>query len=194
LFYRDCAQLFIHELLRLRNGRDCLRNMVLRLHGNLNWQTTFLQAFQDHFHRLIDADKWYSVSAVNIGGRDRMSVWPLETSRRQLDEILTTRVQVRLAAEELPIRTAVPLQRILSEWDFARQQPVLLEKLQQLQALGLRAAPESIPLVEGYAKVIQAYAVGRDPKTSSSRLASAARRAIKDLDKLDARRHRLGEP
>ena len=191
--YRVCAQLFVHELLRLRGGRECLREMLLNLHRNLNWQTTFLQAFHAHFPRLIDADKWYTVSAIHTGSRDLMSVWPLEATRRQLDEILLTPVEVRMSAGELPIRTLVPLQRILAEWEFARQQPVLLGKVQQLQSLSLRAAPSCAPLIQEYIQVLQTYAVGRNPKTrpKSSRLLAAARRATAELDALDERRQRL---
>src|SRR4029434_9492657 len=52
LHFRACAHLFVHELLRLRDGRACLRQMLERLPENLNWQTTFLQSFGQHFSRL----------------------------------------------------------------------------------------------------------------------------------------------
>ena len=194
--YQACSQLFVHELLRLRGGRESLREMLLNLHRNLNWQTTFLQAFHAHFPRLIDVDKWYAVSTVNISSRDPMSVWPLEATRRQLDEILLTPVEVRMNAGELPIRTQVSLQRIVAEWEFARQQPVLLAKLQQLQSLSLRAAPACAPLIQGYIGVLQTYAVGRNPRTKarSARLAAAARQATQELEALDARRQKLDPP
>ena len=55
--YRACAQVFVHELLRLRTGRDCLRDMLARLPRNLNWQTTFLQSFSvPHFTRIVDCE------------------------------------------------------------------------------------------------------------------------------------------
>src|SRR5262249_14993107 len=69
-FYRVCAHLFVHELLRLRGGRDALRDMLTRLPENLNWQTTFLKSFAAHFSRLIEVDKWYALNAVNLSGRD----------------------------------------------------------------------------------------------------------------------------
>ncbi len=199
--YRACAHLFVHELLRLRGGRDALREMLLRLPENLNWQTTFLRAFASHFPRLIDADKWYALNIAHVTGRDPMSVWPLETAWKQLDEILATKVQVRLGPNELPIDTTVTLQRIITEWDFARQQPVLLQKVERLLALRQRVPPELMELLDGYARVLQSYASGRPPRRQPSplaaggtkRLPAAIRDLLEQLDKLDARREKLRE-
>jgi len=197
--YRACAHLFVHELLRLRGGREALRDMLVRLPENLNWQTTFLRSFASHFPRLIDADKWYALNVVHVSGRDPMSVWPLETSWKQLEDILATKVQVRLAANELPIDTTVTLQRIVTEWEFTRQRPVLLQKVQRLQALSPRASPEVAELVDGYARVVQSYANGRPPRFKPSPLATdearrlppAVRNLLQQLDELDARREQL---
>jgi hypothetical protein len=197
--YRACAHLFVHELLRLRGGRDALRDMVLRLPENLNWQTTFLRSFAPYFPRLIDADKWYALNVAHVTGRDPMSVWPLETTWKQLEEILATKVQVRLATNELPIDTTVTLQRIVTEWEFARQQPVLLQKMERLLALRPRASPELAELVDAYARVLRAYVNGRPPKFKPSALATgetarlppAVRNLVQQLDELDARRNSL---
>jgi hypothetical protein len=199
--YRACAHLFVHELLRLRGGRDALRDMLVRLPENLNWQTTFLRSFPSHFPRLIDADKWYALNVAHVSGRDPMSVWPLGATWKQLEEILATKVQVRLAANELPIDTTVTLQRIITEWEFARQQPVLLQKVERLLALRPRASPELAELVDDYARVLQSYANGRPPKFRPSplaagetkRLPAAVRKLLQQLDELDARRNLLRE-
>ena len=197
--YRACSQVFVHELLRLRNGRDSLREMLLRLPGNLNWQTTFLQAFNAHFQRLIDADKWYSLSIASVSGRDQLSRWPLETTFKQLDEILSTPVQVRLTPSELPIQTSVTVQRIVTEWEFDRQQPVIAQKAARLKALHPRAAEELGELVLGYARVLEAHANGRsfklpaaaDGQTDVSKLPARIRNVVRELDELDASRETL---
>ena len=179
--FRACAQVFVHELLRLRDGRKCLAEMVRRLHENLNWQTTFLRAFHVQFPRLVDVDKWYSVNVATFSGRDTISLWPIETTLAQLDEVLGTPVQVRAGANDLPVNTTVSLQRIVTEWDFKRQRPVLLGKLQQMQSLRLRGAPELLGLVDAYLKTLSTCA--------SARLsAPAARDAVRQLDTLDAHR------
>ena len=197
--YRACAHLFVHELLRLRGGRDALRDMLVRLPENLNWQTAFLRSFASHFPRLIDVDKWYTLNVAHVSGRDPMSVWPLKTTWKQLDEILATKVQVRLAANELPIDTTVTLQRIVTEWEFTRQQPVLLQKVERLLALRPRAALELAELVDGYARVLQPYANGKPPRfqpsplaaSATRRLPAAVRNLLQQLDELDARREKL---
>ena len=183
--YRACSQLFVHELLRLRGGRDCLRDMLVRLPENLNWQTTFLRAFANHFSRLIDADKWYALNAAHLSGRDPMSRMPSEAAWQQIEQILGTQVQVRLDASELPMSTTVSLQRVIAEWNFPRQQPVLMEKARQLQALRTRTAPNVGELADAYARTLQSYAGGRRPRGTAS--------VLRQLDDLDARRQTLRE-
>jgi hypothetical protein len=200
--YRACSQVFVHELLRLRTGRDCLRDMLVRLPQNLNWQTTFLQSFNAYFQRLIDADKWYSLTIANVSSRDPLSRWPLEMSWKQLDEILSTQVQVRLDASELPITTAVTLQRIVVEWDTEKQQPVIAQKVASLQSLQPRIAPELAELVGAYAEVLQAHLAGRSIKLPApprgaevaTKLPSRIRKVVRHLDVLDARREAMKQP
>jgi hypothetical protein len=198
--YQTCSYLLVHELLRLRNGRDCLRQMLVHLPQNLNWQTTFLSAFESVFPRLIDADKWYALGVSHLTGRERMSVWPLTTTFDYLDEILTTPVNVRIDRRELPISTQVRLQRIISEWEFDRQSPVLQQKLQQLDTLHLRAAPELVDVVREYYHVLDAYWHRRsqarletaDPRAhalTSPRLLT--REIVRRLDALDHKLERL---
>ena len=197
--FRACSQIFVHELLRLRTGRDCLRDMLMRLPQNLNWQTTFLQAFNAYFPRLIDADKWYSLTIANVSGRDPFSRWPLETSWKQLDEILSTQVQVRLDAGELPIHTSVTLQRMVVEWDKEKQQPIIAQKVTLLQSLRPRVAPELAELVDAYTEVLHAHLAGRSIKlpspppaaSASGNLPSRIRAVVRYLDFLDASRETL---
>jgi hypothetical protein len=195
--YRACAQLFVHELLRLRTGRDCLRDMLARLPENLNWQTTFLRSFAHYFPRLIDVDKWYALNAAHFSGRDPLSLMPAEATWSQLEQILATQVQVRLNTNDLPIHTTVPLQRIIVEWDFAQHQAVLFEKVNQLQALRMRAPPPVAEVVDAYARALQSYAGSQPAKPKKQagppRLTPAAKTVLKQLDELDARREAMRE-
>jgi hypothetical protein len=195
--YRACAHLFVHELLRLRNGRDCLRDMMARLRENLNWQTTFLRSFARYFPRPIDVDKWYALNAAHLSGRDPLSLMPAEATWRQLEQILATQVQVRLTTNDLPINTTAPLQRIITEWDFAQHQAVLFEKVNQLQALRMRAPQPIAELVDAYARALQSYAGSRPAKPPKKagppRMAPAAKTVLQQLDELDARRKAMRE-
>jgi hypothetical protein len=193
-----CAQVFVHELLRLRAGAACLSNMLVHLPENLNWQTTFLRAFQPHFSRLLDVDKWYSVTITSYSERDAMSVWPIETTLAQLEDVIATTVAVRAGPNELPVNTPVTLQRMIRDWNFARQYPVLSRKLQQLQALRLRGAPELMNLVEGYVQTLQSY-LNSQPAPASrvmrnppdSRAQAGIQTATRQLDALDAQRETM---
>jgi len=170
--------------------------MLQRLPENLNWQTTFLSAFNAHFQRLVDADKWYALIMATFNGRDAMSMWPVETSWKHLEEILATQVQVRLDASELPINTHVTLQRIIAEWEFPRQQPVLQQKINRLQALRQRAAPEVSELVDDYLRILHAYSVGRESPVTGGLFRSRTnpKTVVKQLDEVDARRIALRGP
>ncbi len=197
--YRACSHIFVHELLRLRDGPNALREMLTRLPSNLNWQTAFLQAFHAHFPRLTEADKWYMLAATHVSERDALSVWPIATTLSQLDELLSTPVEVRASANELPIHTQVKLQRILAEWEPAKQESVLEQKLSQFEALRRRAAAELIGLVSEYELVLDSYLHRRvsNPRTHqrdavpNTRL--LIRDAIKRLDQLDQRLEVLRE-
>lgn len=189
--YQSCAQLFVGELLRLSEGRACWREMLAHLAENLNWQTAFLSAFRPYFQRLIDVDKWWSLHVVHLTGQGLSSVWIEKESSKQLDDILITPVQVRLSSAELPLTTQAKLQSILAEWDFQRQRPVMLQKLNQLAALRLRTSQDLSGLVEEYRQTIHTYLQKRS-KAASARKAkiSPAEKlivndAIRRLDHLD---------
>jgi hypothetical protein len=132
------------------------------------------------------------LNIASFTGRDPMSLWPEETSWMQLEEILSTPVQVRLDASELPIETKVSLQRIIAEWEFPRQQPVLRQKVNRLQALRQRAAPEVAGMVGDYLAAIQDYAAGRQSGVFRTR--PSPKSILKQLDELDGRRIALRGP
>src|SRR6185436_19202779 len=101
-------------------------------------------------------------------------------------------VHVRMARNELPMPTQVKLQVVISEWDFARQAPVLEKKLGQLDSLHLRAAAELSDLVREYYQALDSYwhRRSRNPaETPEPRLRAPSRSATRDvvrrLDLLD---------
>src|SRR5262249_9628504 len=146
----------------------------------------------------IDVDKWWSLHVVHFTGQGLASMWPVEESCRQLDEILSTPVQIRLSTTELPVPAQVRLQTILREWELARQQPVLLQKLNLLAVLRQRASQEAVRLVEDYRQTLEAYLQQRSRNGSSARKTESlpparlvVNEAIKRLDLLDAQREAL---
>ncbi|MBI5387716.1 MAG: hypothetical protein HZA90_23900 [Verrucomicrobia bacterium] len=197
--YDACAHLFVRELLRLRAGPACLREMLTRLHENLNWQTTFFRAFRPHFARMLDVDKWWSLVIVSLTGRDTTQVWPLAESRQRLDDVLYTPVWVRLEKDEVPHDSHVPLQTVLAEWEPSQQFPLLRQKAAELTQLRPHFSPEAAKLADDYRRVLEQYLRARSqaspPTAAHPELMEKGRAiingALADLDALDRRRERL---
>ncbi len=193
------AQLFVTELLRLRAGRDCVRTMIDGLAGCYNWQTAFFRAFQKHFTRQLDLEKWWELQLVHFTGRDPRQLWTVEDTWRKLDEILRTPVEVRRTTNDLPAHTDVPLQAVIREWDSVRQAPVINRKLRDLELARLRVAPEFVSLLESYHQVLADFVRHREQaglvlpvaKFNQPRLKPFTREILKQLDELDARRRAL---
>ena len=196
--YEACAHLFVHEMLRLRGGADCLREMLSLLPQHLNWQTAFFRAFHLHFQRMLDVEKWWSLVLVNLAGRDTTQVWPLSESRQRLDEVLYTPVQVRLEKDEIPHDSQVALQTVLSEWDPNRQVPLLQQKITRLAEIQPHLALEVVKLAGRYQRVMEEYlrSQGHDKAPASHPQAASKTRvimqdAIGDLNALDRQREKL---
>ena len=198
--YRACAQLFTHELLRLDNGPSCMRVFLATLPRYQNWQLAFLRAFAPHFSRPLDIEKWWALQAAEFAGRDLIQTWPYEESWSKLAAALRQPVDVFANTNELPTHATVTLQTILRHWDPARQNDVLRGKVDELNSLRLRIAPELSTLTLEYARVIQACLAERNvPAGGGTHLRGAAaefpRRTqsgvLARLDALDARLEKL---
>ncbi|MBI3849519.1 MAG: hypothetical protein HY298_04400 [Verrucomicrobia bacterium] len=197
--YRSSAQLFVHELLELNNGRACMRTMVEQLPHDFNWQTTFLRAFRSRFKSPLDVEKWWALQLVHFTGRDLTQTWPSEDSWKKLDDILRSSVEVRANTNDLPLHTEVSLQTIIKEWDFLRQNRVLRQKVNELQMLRLRVSQDLIYVADDYRRTLDAYLQKRD----KAELAFANRKqkrpdfdpllqeTLNELDLLDAWRAQL---
>jgi hypothetical protein len=194
--YRYSAQLFVSELLRLKDGRACMVQMLAELADCYNWQTAFLRAFKPHFSRLLDLEKWWALQVVHIAGRDTTQFWTLEESTRKLDEILLTPAQIRAVSNDLPLSVELKLQTVITEWDFARQRRALREKIQTLGYLHLRLAPELMGLAGEYIEVLDAYLKERAKTTVAfpgvrsltPTTEGVVKETLKRLDALDERR------
>jgi hypothetical protein len=160
--YRGSAQLFVGELLRLPEGRACLRAMLAQLPQHYNWQFAFLGAFHARFERPLDVEKWWALSLTEAIGRGLTQAWSLEESRQKLDQAVQSAVQVRTGTNELPLRAEVTLQNMIREWDPLRQTTALHGTLRELGLLRLRIAQEYVGMVQDYAQVIETYLQQRD--------------------------------
>ncbi len=197
--YRDSAHLLIWHLLRLKDGRECLREMMAQLPDHLNWQTAFLRAFRPHFASLADVEKWWALNAVHFSGHDVAQSWPRDEAWRKLDDILLTSVEIRLKASELPLASRASLQTIIAEWDYLRQRPLLQRKINHLQALRWRVPRDVLALVDDYLATLDHYLQQRDRTSSAPVLKNETlpnikivrRDTLRQLDALDAERLQL---
>jgi hypothetical protein len=190
--YGSSAQLFVSELLRLPNGAACLRAMLGQLPNFLNWQIAFMDAFHGRFQEPLDVEKWWALELAEFSGRDLMHLLTPEESWRQIDALFQFPIEVQIG-EAPPMRTDISFQTIIRGWSRTPQLQMLKKKLWELELLRLRAAPEFIPLVDGYRETLQDYYKKR---SASLRILAAAgpipdkavSEAIQRLDALDAKR------
>jgi hypothetical protein len=197
--YRSSAQVLVYNLLALPNGRALMSQFISELPHHLNWQIAFRTAFQSEFATQRDFEKWWALRLVNFTGRDLSNIWPLDEGLRKLDEVVRPSVQVRMAADELPLRSEVSLQTIVSEWDFVRQAQVLEVKITQLTMLRGQVPQEMVTLVDDYRKVLEEYLKKRNrgwfarlvQSQSTPGLDKVARQITGQLDLLDRQREQM---
>ncbi len=195
--YRSSAQLFVSELLRLKDGPACLRTMLAELPQHYNWQFAFLHGFHDYFDRPVQAEKWWSLCLVEFTGRDAGQNWSLEESWQKLDQSIRFPVQVRATKNELPLHSEVTLQTIIRQWDRTPQTRALKSKSADLDLLRPRVAPQLAGLVDDYRQTLAAYLQNRDKTAflltfrTKAGLRRATEQTLGQLDALDARREAM---
>ncbi|MGO8674284.1 MAG: hypothetical protein ACLQVX_00285 [Limisphaerales bacterium] len=192
--YRSSAQLFVDSLLRLNDGRACLRAFLAELPQHYNWQFAFLRAFQTHFTRPLEIEKWWALKVADFTGYDITQTWPSDKSLQKLDEAVCAGIEVRTRPDELPLHAQASLQNIVRDWDPASQTFALQTKLRELEALRPRISRDLFSLLDDYHKVIAAFLENRDKggfvlglrRKAAHRHATAA--ALMQLDALDSQR------
>jgi hypothetical protein len=197
--FQCSAQLLVAELLRLKDGRQSLRDTVIGLGSCYNWQTAFLKAFKPQFANQLAFEKWWALQAVYFTGRNPLQLWTSEESWRKLDEALLTPVAIRQNSLQMPARAEVPLQAIIREWDTLRQLTTFRGKRRELELVRVRVAPEFMALTDEYLRVVKEYVRQRERTSAiyanlnamSSGQRKIALETIRELDELDANRASL---
>ena len=200
--FRCSAQLFVTELLRLKNGRDYLREMIASLGNVYNWQTAFLKAFETQFPSQLALEKWWALQVTYFVGRNPQQLWTSEESFRKLDEVLHTSVAIRRGSGDLPARADVSLQAIIREWDTLRQLTTFRSKLRELELTRVRVSPEFTALADDYLRVVNRYVKQRESTSAihanlnsmPSGQRKAALEVIQELDRLDTTRRESKPP
>ncbi len=195
--YRASAQLFVDELLALRDGPAKLRTFIMLLPRYYNWQTAFWAAFRENFSSALQVEKWWALQSVVFASRSPGPQWTLAASRQKLDEILSVPVHFREGSNSLPATAEISLQKVIQSFDPNRQAPILQTKLRDLEIAQFRMAPSLAVLTAEYRNVLAAY-LGQPRPTRGSRQINkyapeqiSAPVAVAMLNNLDARRRAL---
>jgi len=197
--YRASSQLFLSELLKLKDGPARLRAMLETLPRFYNWQLAFQSAFRDIFPRPLDLEKWWALQVVSFISLDPGPGWTLAVSKQKLEEILSVPVETRTATNSLPLHAEVSLQTVIRNFDPARQDVIFQTRLRDLELAQLRISPKLAALTEGYRRAVADYlgqpsAAAPRPNWVKRVLTggrTSASQTIKTLDALDAQRRTL---
>lgn len=197
--FRCSAQLFLAELLGLKQGREYLRAMIYDLAGCYNWQTAFLRAFAPHFANQLALEKWWTLQVVHFVGRDPTQLWTPAESWQKLADLLRAGVAVRRTSAELPAHADVALQIVIREWEPLRQTATIRGKINELEMAQMRVGPEFMVLVDEYRRVLTTYLERRERAASTFAklwlftpgVAKVVRETAQQLDELDQRRAAL---
>jgi len=195
--YRASAQLFVDELLRLKNGPAHLRAMLAALPGCYNWQTAFQGAFRENFPRPLDVEKWWALQVVSFAAHSSGSRWTPAVSREKLDEILSVPVEVWTASNTLPMRMELSLQTVIRNFEPSRRTTILETRLRDLQLAQFRMAAPLAALTDAYRRAVAGY-LGENQDIPQPRWSkhpvpqkTSARGTLKKLDELDMQRQAI---
>ena len=159
--HRYSAQIFVASLLRLSGGNLGLVNFTRELGNYLNPQLAFLKAFNGHFRSALEVEKWWSVTVINLTGRDHHMNWTQSIALQRLDEILHTAVQSPAGGGELARRQNLRLQDGLAQLDYSQQRQVFTPIVRQLEILQWNAPRDLSRLVLDYRKTLADYVLER---------------------------------
>jgi hypothetical protein len=198
--YRASAQLFVNELLKLKNGPAHLRAMLQMSPRYYNWQSAFQNSFHAGFAQPLDVEKWWALQVINFVADSPGPAWTPAVSREKLDQILNVAVDFRAVSNALPVHAEVSLQAIIRNFDSARQTAVLQTKLRDLELAQLRVARPLAAVTTGYRAALADYLgqhretapappLGKHPVAVPQR--ASAHDTLEKLDALDAQRRAI---
>ena len=197
--FRDSAHLMVRELLRMDQGAAQMVAMLRGLKATLNWQTSFLAAYHPRFERMVDLEKWWTLTTSLFLGRERGGSLPALEALEQLGQILSVPLDVRLDGVSLPARGQTSLRKVISDGGDLELSSILQRRLPRLRGLQLRCPPAVAKLVAAYHDSLSSFMTARLATGGTSpekiRLLPNARLALKkvvgQLEELDRDRARM---
>jgi hypothetical protein len=195
--YYASAQLFVAELLALKNGPGQMRSLLATLPGCLNWQTAFFQAYAAEFKRPLDVEKWWALRTIIFAQRDPGPRWTVTTSVARLQDLLLVPVDFRGDSNALPTLAAIPLQNALEKLGPDEREQVIRTKMRDIALAEIRMAPPFGQLAEAYRMALADFlgdlrktqTTGANKHGALPSVGASVRETIGRLNFLDARRH-----
>jgi hypothetical protein len=191
--YSLSAEVFVDELLLLKDGKICLCRMLGELPHYYNWQMAFFKGFQASFQKAVDVEKWWSLRCINFAAHEPTQTWSFEASWQRLDQVLHPPVQIHSSTNDIPVLTEAPLQTVLQMPRTPAQAQVIRGSLFELELLRLRIDPRLAALVQDYQRVLEDFLQSQNSPgfPFGLRKKAVAQRgnedAVKKLDLLDAK-------
>ncbi|MGH7981195.1 MAG: hypothetical protein ACREE6_17605, partial [Limisphaerales bacterium] len=148
--YRASAQLFVDQLLDIRNGPAKMRALLDRLPRFYNWQTSFFSAFHQDFRMPLDVEKWWALQTVIFAANVHGPQWTPSFSREKLDQILSVAADFRSSSNSMPVRAEVSLQDVIKNFDSETQSEILTGKLHDLEVAQFRMSRSMAILAAEY--------------------------------------------
>lgn len=199
--FHAASHLFVHGLLKLRDGPRNLAAFLQTLPQTLNWQTAFLTAYRSHFQTALDVEKWWALQVADVTSRDRAQSWSLGDSLGKLDAQLTTALEYRATTNSLAEQKSLSLVQLLRTVDFPLQQQVIAAKSRQLLSIQpFLAKPVEILAIK-YRIELESYADARSrmayeaglPSTLGTRIEKLVKATLRDLEQLDDEGRKLAQ-
>ena len=198
--YRASAQLFVSELLAVKDGPQKMLAFLAMLPRFYNWQTALFSAFHQDFSSPLAAEKWWALQVIAFMARDAGPQWSPAMSGQKLAEILSVAVELRATSNSLPTHAEVSLQSVIRNFAPDHQSAILQLRLRDLELAQSRVAPQFARLTAEYRSVLAEY-LGQPLSTKRAVVQSRHRpiapskasvaTVMKKLDDLDAQRRRI---
>ncbi len=184
--YLASAQLFVSDLLALKNGPAKVRALLAKLPAHENWQAGLFEAFHENFRRPLDVEKWWALRVVAFAACAPGPRWTPAASRDKLDAAITVPVNIRYSANAMPSYAEVSLQSVIQNFEADRQVEILQTRLRDLELIQFRLTPLLAGVADGYRKVLSDY-LGAQKKFFFFQHPGVAA-TVKQLNALDRRR------
>lgn len=192
--FQKNAQVLVAELLRLKNGPACMREMLRLVPNHPQWQVAFMQAFESQFKQLVDAEKWWDLTIVELTSSGPGRILPPDQALERMDATLKILVEVFHDFGTKPKRNDLSLQQVISDWEPERQRPALRKTVNQLRVLRSRLNPELARMADDYVNALENYLRGIEKNALLRRalfqqsISELRKSTSQKLDLLDKRR------